>query len=227
MRIILGRGAGRRQSFPAAAERCSAAFVVQTSWPSACLIPVIKAQDCSRAKHRTRRTGAGRPTRSASTGILDVVTATGLNRSSLYATFGGQQELCLAALRRYLEQRSQPMFRRLAEDERGLPAISEFFAGLIEARCSGAYARWGCMVSNAHAGAENSDPGVRAVLDQHHQELRDAVYAALVTALAPACRVESVGAESQGADDPRHPPPIAAEAGGLRHSREWITRRGG
>ncbi|MHC5905441.1 TetR/AcrR family transcriptional regulator [Streptomyces sp. S6] len=118
----------------------------------------------------------------ASTGIQDVVTATGLNRSSLYATFGGKQELYLAALRHYLEQRSQPMFRHLAEDERGLSAVSEFFGGLIEARCSGEYARWGCMVSNAHAGAENSDPAVRAVLDQHHQELRDALYAALVTA---------------------------------------------
>ncbi|MDN3029327.1 TetR/AcrR family transcriptional regulator [Streptomyces sp. S.PB5] len=118
----------------------------------------------------------------ASTGIQDVVTATGLNRSSLYATFGGKQELYLAALRRYLERRSQPMFRRLAEDERGLPAVSEFFGDLIEARCSGDYARWGCMVSNAHAGAENSEPEVRAVLDQHHQELRDALYAALVSA---------------------------------------------
>ncbi|MEU6810537.1 TetR/AcrR family transcriptional regulator [Streptomyces sp. NPDC046831] len=118
----------------------------------------------------------------ASTGIQDVVTATGLNRSSLYATFGGKQELYFAALRRYLEQRSQPMFRRLAEDERGLPAVSEFFAGLIEARCSGEYAQWGCMVSNAHAGVENSDPKVRGVLDQHHRELREAMYAALVTA---------------------------------------------
>ncbi|MEU5312282.1 TetR/AcrR family transcriptional regulator [Streptomyces sp. NPDC021562] len=118
----------------------------------------------------------------ASTGIQDVVTATGLNRSSLYATFGGKQELYLAALRRYLELRSQPMFRRLAEDERGLPAVAEFFDGLIEARCSGEYARWGCMVSNAYAGAENSDPDVRAVLDQHHRELRDAMYAALVIA---------------------------------------------
>lgn len=48
------------------------------------------------------------------------------------------------------------------------------------------------MVSNAHAGAENGDPEVRAVLDRHHQELRDAMYAALVTAhgygqLAAAC----------------------------------------
>ncbi|WP_405592293.1 TetR/AcrR family transcriptional regulator [Streptomyces sp. NBC_01092] len=128
----------------------------------------------------------------ASTGIQDVVTATGLNRSSLYATFGGKQELYLAALRRYLEHRSVPVFRRLAEDGRGLAAIAEFFAGLIEARCSGEYARWGCMISNAHAGAENSDSEVRALLDRHHQELRDAMYAALDTAdtqgqLSPGC----------------------------------------
>ncbi|MEU6098313.1 TetR/AcrR family transcriptional regulator [Streptomyces sp. NPDC047079] len=120
----------------------------------------------------------------ATTGIQDIVTATGLNRSSLYATFGGKRELYLAALRRYLEQRSRPMFHRLAEDERGLPAIAEFFDGLIKARCSGEYARWGCMVSNAHAGAENGDPDVSAILDQHHQQLRSAMYAALVTAEA-------------------------------------------
>jgi AcrR family transcriptional regulator len=120
----------------------------------------------------------------ASTGIQDVVTATGLNRSSLYATFGGKQELYRAALRRYMEQRSRPVLHSLAQDGRGLPAISDFFAALIEARCSGEHARWGCMVSNAHAGAENGDPEVRGILEQHHQELRDAMYAALVTAQA-------------------------------------------
>lgn len=120
----------------------------------------------------------------ATTGIQDIVTATGLNRSSLYATFGGKQELYLAALRRYQERRSRPMFRRLAEDGRGLPAVADFFDDLIRARCSGEHARWGCMAANAHAGAENGDPGVRAVLDRHHQELRDGLFAALTTAEA-------------------------------------------
>jgi TetR/AcrR family transcriptional regulator, transcriptional repressor for nem operon len=118
----------------------------------------------------------------ASTGIQDVVTATGLNRSSLYATFGGKQDLYRAALRRYAETHSRQAFRRLAEDERGMAAIAAFFAGLIEVRCSGEYAQWGCMVANAHAGAENSDPEVRSLLDRHHQQLRDALQAALVTA---------------------------------------------
>lgn len=119
----------------------------------------------------------------ASTGIQDVVTATGLNRSSLYATFGGKQDLYRAALRRYITGRSQPAFRRLAEDGRGLPAVAEFFAELIAARCSGEYARWGCMVANAHAGAENSDSEIRAILDHHHEHLRASMRAALATAV--------------------------------------------
>ncbi|MFI0809424.1 TetR/AcrR family transcriptional regulator [Streptomyces echinatus] len=118
----------------------------------------------------------------ATTGVQDIVTATGLNRSSLYATFGGKQELYLAALHRYRERRSRPMFRRLAEGDHGLPAVAEFFDSLITVRCSGEYARWGCMVANAHAGAENGDPDVRAVLDRHHQELRDALHTALTAA---------------------------------------------
>ncbi len=135
----------------------------------------------------------------ASTGIQDIVTATGLSRSSLYATFGGKQELYRAALNRYVEQKSHPVFQRLSKDERGLPAISEFFSGLIEARCSGEYARWGCMVSNAHAGAENSDPEVRVLLDRHHQELRNALLAALLTA------------EAQGQLTPDHDPGASAD----------------
>ncbi|NUT25427.1 MAG: TetR/AcrR family transcriptional regulator [Streptomyces sp.] len=118
----------------------------------------------------------------ASTGIQDIVSATGLNRSSLYATFGGKQDLYRAALERYVEHRSRPSLGRLTDDARGLPAITEFFNGLIETRCSGPYAQWGCMISNAHAGAENGDPGVRAILDRQHQRLRDALHTALLTA---------------------------------------------
>ncbi|MEU3252319.1 TetR/AcrR family transcriptional regulator [Streptomyces sp. NPDC006997] len=118
----------------------------------------------------------------AGTGVQDIVDATGLNRSSLYATFGGKQELYRAALDRYVASRSRPVLQRLAEDERGLPALREFFAGLVETRCSGEYARWGCMVSNAHAGAGSGDPEVLALLDRQHAVLRDALRQALLTA---------------------------------------------
>lgn len=118
----------------------------------------------------------------SSTGVADIVAATGVNRSSLYATFGGKRELYLAALRRYADRRSGPVLRGLAEDGRGLPSIADFFRALIRARCTGEHARWGCMVTNAHAGGEHDDPDVRAVLHEHHARLRAAMAAALARA---------------------------------------------
>ncbi|MFD8088065.1 TetR/AcrR family transcriptional regulator [Kitasatospora sp. NPDC059722] len=118
----------------------------------------------------------------AATGIQDIVTATGLSRSSLYATFGGKRELYLAALRRYRERRSLPMIDRLAEDGRGLAAVADYFTRLIATRCSGEHARRGCMVVNAHAGTENGDPDVREILDRHHGQLREALHGALLDA---------------------------------------------
>jgi TetR/AcrR family transcriptional repressor of nem operon len=92
---------------------------------------------------------------------------------SLYATFGDKQALYLAALDRYLDEHALPAFARLVGDPRGLPAIAQFFTQLIRARCSGEYARWGCLMVNAHSGPESADPDVRRRLDHHHKRLRD------------------------------------------------------
>lgn len=118
----------------------------------------------------------------ATTGIQDVVAATGVNRSSLYATFGDKHALYLAALDRYLEEHALPAFARLAGDPRGLPALTQFFNQLVRVRCSGERARWGCLVVNAHAGPESTDPDVRRRLDHHHEQLRTALRGALGTA---------------------------------------------
>lgn len=141
----------------------------------------------------------------AQTGVSDVVAATGLSRSSLYATFGGKRELYLAALRRYVEQRSRPVLDTLAADGQGTAAIAGFFEQLIQARCEGPHARWGCMVSNAHAatspdsgvvGPGGEDAQVRQVLEEHHARLRAAMASALQAAqsrsqLGPDLEVEA------------------------------------
>ncbi|MFI9815965.1 TetR/AcrR family transcriptional regulator [Saccharothrix variisporea] len=116
----------------------------------------------------------------ATTGIQDIVDATGLNRSSLYSTFGGKQDLYRAALDRYARERTQ--LAPLEQDDRGLPAVTDFFHRLVDVRSSGEHAGWGCLISNAHAGAENEDPEVRAVLDRQHRRLHNALRQALHTA---------------------------------------------
>jgi AcrR family transcriptional regulator len=118
----------------------------------------------------------------ATTGIQDLVDATGVNRSSLYATFGGKRELYLAALDRYLDEHALPGFTRLAADPRGLAAVTQFFGHLIRTRCSGERARWGCLMVNAHASPESTDPDVRRRLHDHHKRLRNALRDALDTA---------------------------------------------
>ncbi|MFI0716317.1 TetR/AcrR family transcriptional regulator [Streptomyces inhibens] len=116
------------------------------------------------------------------TGIQALVTATGVSRSSLYATFGNKDGLYAAALDRYIAQHSTPAFAHLSSTTSGLTAIEEFFAGLIDIRCSGPVAGWGCMVTNAYAGPECADPGIRTVLEEHHTTLQSALRSALATA---------------------------------------------
>ncbi|MEJ8649539.1 TetR/AcrR family transcriptional regulator [Streptomyces sp. MS1.AVA.3] len=116
------------------------------------------------------------------TGIQALVTATGVSRSSLYATFGSKDGLYAAALDRYIAQHSAPAFAQLSSASSGLTAIEEFFSGLIEVRCSGPVAGWGCMVTNAYAGPECGDPGIRTLLEEHHTTLEAAMRAALATA---------------------------------------------
>jgi TetR/AcrR family transcriptional repressor of nem operon len=118
----------------------------------------------------------------AETGMRDVVAATGVNRSSLYATFGDKQKLYLAALDRYLDEHALPGLARLAADRRGLPAIRAFFARLTRSRCTGERAGWGCLVVNAHTGTQSGDPDVRRRLDRHHDTLRAALRDGLLAA---------------------------------------------
>ncbi|MFG2138933.1 TetR/AcrR family transcriptional regulator [Streptomyces sp. NPDC048650] len=116
------------------------------------------------------------------TGIQALVTATGVSRSSLYATFGNKDGLYAAALDRYIAQHSTPAFAALAADPTGLTAIETFFAGLIDVRCAGPVAGWGCLVTNAHAGPESTDPDIRELLDAHHRSLEAALRSALDSA---------------------------------------------
>lgn len=131
----------------------------------------------------------------AATNIGDIVDATGVSRSSLYNAYGGKQELYISALSSYLERHSRPSFDRLAADGRGMPAVYEFFDELIRARCAGEYARWGCMVTNAHLDPARTEPKIQRLLQEHHRRLRDALQAALDVAVRSGQTVAGIDIE--------------------------------
>ena len=93
-----------------------------------------------------------------------------------------------------MHQPAEPATLYLTRADGGLAAIKAFFAGLIEVRTSGPFACWGCMIVNAHTGAERADPAVQALLDAYHRTLCDAFAAADVAQrrgeLAPGAATE-------------------------------------
>src|SRR5260370_42100589 len=64
------------------------------------------------------------------TSIQDLVDATGINRGSLYSTFGDKQRFFLAVLDRYAEQFARPLMEQLT-DPHPPPPIERMFAAII------------------------------------------------------------------------------------------------
>lgn len=81
------------------------------------------------------------------TSMQDLVDATGVNRASLYATYGDKRELFLAALKRYDGAVRQRMLAELARTCPPAEAIAAVFDKFIDqTRAPGG--NWGCFIVN-------------------------------------------------------------------------------
>lgn len=81
------------------------------------------------------------------TSMQDLVTATGVNRASLYATYGDKREIFLSALRKYDREVRTSMLTALAKSDDPVSAIATVFDRFIaqtEAECG----NWGCFLTN-------------------------------------------------------------------------------
>ena len=109
------------------------------------------------------------------TSIRDLVEATGLNRGSLYNTFGDKAGLFDAALERYMA--GAPPQHIVAAADTGPPrqVIGEFFARLVELGASDTERR-GCLMTNTAAELAARDEGVRARLAASMQGLEEALF---------------------------------------------------
>ena len=80
------------------------------------------------------------------TSIQDLVDNLGVNRQSLYDTFGGKDALYLAVLARYRELQALPMRRSLERDGPVGEVLREFFRALIDAQMKNGGK--GCLMAN-------------------------------------------------------------------------------
>lgn len=114
----------------------------------------------------------------AATGVQDLVDELGISRSSLYATFGGKDQLYLAAFERYCAQEAGPRHALLAADGSVLDALRALLTGLAEA--PERYPdRRGCLVVNTAMELVPADPDATAAVEAQLERLERALLAAV------------------------------------------------
>jgi len=84
------------------------------------------------------------------TSIQDLVERMGINRFSLYSTFGSKHDLFVAALEAYYDHVAVPFFDRLSKGDEGLAAIESLLVELVT-RVKRGISSNGCLLCNSIA----------------------------------------------------------------------------
>jgi TetR/AcrR family transcriptional repressor of nem operon len=112
------------------------------------------------------------------TSIDDLCDATGLSRSSLYATFGGKRELLLQSVDRYVDRRSPNIAATLAKQLSIRESLAALLREFVDQIVSGA-GRRGCFLGNCAAELPRGDRAalahVRDGLQRTEAIFRDAL----------------------------------------------------
>lgn len=106
------------------------------------------------------------------TSMSDLLAATGLSKSSLYAGFGGKHELFLASYDRYRARKGEHL-HELLERTPGPEGIRVFFEEIITGQID-PRERFGCMTTNLAAERGFRDETVCTRVNEDYQALEDA-----------------------------------------------------
>ncbi|MBP0447506.1 TetR/AcrR family transcriptional regulator [Roseomonas sp. SSH11] len=111
------------------------------------------------------------------TSLNDLLAATGLSKSSLYGTFGGKQELFLAAFDAYREERARDM-QRVLEQGPARQAIEVFFRMIVSDARDPAHGS-GCMSINQAVELAPHNLDVRCRVEEDFRRIEDALTRAI------------------------------------------------
>ncbi|GAB3308841.1 TetR/AcrR family transcriptional regulator [Hymenobacter sp. BT175] len=111
------------------------------------------------------------------TSLTDLLAATGLSKSSLYATFGGKRDLFLAAFDAYRQARARDAHRVL-QQQPARRAIETFFHSLF-ADVNSNEPLLGCMSINQAVELAPHDPAVRQRVVEDLQQMEEVLTQAI------------------------------------------------
>jgi len=104
------------------------------------------------------------------TSMQDLVDATGLNRSSIYNSFGSKQDLFLECLKAYQNETKTALSNIIKQSESPLRAIEDIFA-LYYDYISKDKDKKGCLLSNCTAELANQDPSIKLFLNANQESM--------------------------------------------------------
>ncbi len=114
------------------------------------------------------------------TSIQDLVDHLGVNRQSLYDTYGGKDQLFLAALERYREMQAAPVRRLLEREGPAREIVRDFFRGYVDALLSEDCK--GCFMANTATELAGHDDVVAQVCSANARQFEAALSGLLVRA---------------------------------------------
>lgn len=145
--------------------------------------------------------------------IEDLTRAMGINRPSLYSTFGKKQELFMQAIDRYAATHGNRAFSALQVESDTRMAVERFFQASIECATQVGKPR-GCLINTVATEAAEGDPDLRHKLSK--------MFSRTDIALARHLRANQVG----DASNIHEPETLARLAHSLTHSIMTRARAG-
>lgn len=107
------------------------------------------------------------------TSVDDIVVSTGVNRASLYGTFGDKKQIFLKAFERYVGASTISNLDAATEPGSARPALEALFERLVTRSCDGRNA--GCMITNTVAEFGSRDPEVLSHAQQALARIENAL----------------------------------------------------
>lgn len=114
------------------------------------------------------------------TSLSNILKATGLSKSSLYATFGDKHQLFLAAFKMYQRNRLIHLKRILFTGEPFRRTLESFFRQVLEFEIGDGTQNSGCMTSNEAVELASRDIDVQKAVEEDFQAIEELFVKAII-----------------------------------------------